>query len=115
MKLKRTTLRGIRWEDQVLDEVEKHIYDEKTNPDGKFKDFSQAVRELSKMGSRLLDFQNMMKDPEKALEFQRKMQEIVETEKIFEWTPTLSDTQLRGFLMALLMEKDARYANKKLL
>ena len=115
MKLKRTTLRGIRWEDEDLDEIEKHVHDDKTNPDGEFENFSQAVRELALMGCKLVEFQKMMKDPAKAEEFQKKMREVVESEKIFEWTSTLDESQLSGFLMALKMEKESRYENKKLL
>lgn len=115
MKLKRTTQRNIRWEDQDLDEIEKHVYDDRLNPDGEFENFSKAVRQLTLMGCKLLDFQKMMKDPAKAKEFQKKMREVIENEKVFEWTATLSESQLSAFSMALKMEKDSRYENKKLL
>ena len=112
--MKRSSLIGLRIENQLLDEFEKHIKPSE-NQDGKFNNMSECIRECAKIGSKLLDYKEMMKVPERAEEFQKKMQEIIQHDQVFEWSQALSDSQVNGFLMALQMEKETRYENKKLL
>ena len=85
------------------------------NSDAKFNNMSECIRECAKIGSKLLDYQEMMKDPERAEEFQKKMQDVIKHEQVLEWSQALSDSEINGFLMALQMEKETRYENKKLL
>jgi len=85
------------------------------NSNAKFTNMSECIRECAKIGSKLLDYQDMMQDPEKAEEFQKKMQDFIQHEQVMEWSQALSDSQINGFLMALQMEKETRYENKKFL
>ena len=79
----------------------------------RFTDVSDAVKKCTKIGLRVDDYQQMMKDPKRADEFQKKMQEFIRGEEVFEWTDTLDYSQLDGFLMALQMRKDERYKQLK--
>ena len=76
---------------------------------GRYETSATAIRETSRLGCKVLRHQEMMKDPAKATEFQKKMQEAVHQDKIFEWAATLTESQIDGFLMALQMEKEGRY------
>ena len=105
----RTTTISFRIPIQELDDIERHI-----EPDGPFLSLSEAIRELTKAGSRIKDFQKEMNDPKKALEFQAKMQELLQTEQVMPWADTLTDTQVEGYLGLLQMQKDMRYKQGKL-
>ena len=76
---------------------------------GKFSSSADAIRETSRIGCKVIRYQEMMKDPKQATEFARKMQEAVHQDKIFEWAATLTENQIDGFMMALEMEKEGRY------
>ncbi len=112
--MKRTSLIGLRIESQILDEFEKKIQSP-NNSDAKFNNMSECIRECAKIGSKLLDYKEMMKDPNKAEEFQKKMQDTIQHDQVIEWSQTLSDSQINGFLMALQMEKETRFENKNIL
>lgn len=106
--VKRTTIVSTRWDMVDLDSVEK-LVKSPINPKGPFKNTSDAIRECAKVGVKVHNYQEMMKDPEKATEFLEKMQDMISNEKVFDWAHTLSPDQIDGFLMALQMEKDKRY------
>lgn len=112
MTIKRTTMISLRLENRDLDEFEKNV---KTtfNPDGRFLNLSECVRELAKVGCKVLEYQDMMKDPAKADEFKQKMQEMLQTQQIDEWSQTLTTEQIDGFVMFLSMEKEKRFEQKK--
>ena len=105
----RSTIITLRITLQELDDIEKHIA-----PEGHFLSLSEAVRELAKAGSRIKDFQKEMNDPKKALEFQAKMKELLQTEQVMPWAESLTDTQVEGYLGLLQMQKDMRYTQGKL-
>lgn len=113
MAVKRTTMVSTRWDLIILDDVEKLV---KThlNPKAPFSNTSEAIRECTKVGVKVHNYQTMMEDPEKADEFRKKMQEMVKNEEVFGWAHTLTPDQIDGFLMALQMEKDKRYEVKTL-
>ena len=110
----RSSLLGLRIQNQLLDELEKHVI-LKDRPDGKFNNMSECIRECAKLGLKLLDYQEMIKDPKQAEEFQKKMKDIIKGEEMFEWTHSLTEIQIEGFLQALDMERNSRYENTKLL
>ena len=112
--IKRSISISLRVDTRDLDEYEKKV---KTahNPKGQFANLSECIRELAKMGNKIMDYQHMMKDPAKAEEFRRKMQEMIETESMDEWTPTLTNEQIDGFQMYLQIEKDKRFEQKTFL
>jgi len=48
------------------------------------------------------------------MNLEKKMQDMIKSEEVFEWVHTLDHDQINGFLMALQMEKDKRYEVKTL-
>ena len=98
----------------VLDDLEKNV---KTlhNPKGKFKNMSECIRELAKIGHKVVEYQEMMKDPDKKNEFVVKMQEMVKTENFDQLAQTLTVEQIDGFQMFLQIEKDKRIEQKTFL
>lgn len=106
--VKRSISVNTRWELSTIEELEKIIRSPE-NPTGVFKDTSKAIRECTKVGIKVHNYQEMMKDPEKSEEFRKKMQEMLQNEEILDWVQTLAPAQIDGFLMALQMEKDNRY------
>lgn len=113
MTVKRTTIVSTRWELKDLDDIEKLVKSPLT-PSSTFHSTSQAIRECTKVGVKVHNYQEMMKDPDKANEFREKMQTMLKNEEVFEWVHTLQHEQIDGFLMALQMEKDKRYEVKTL-
>ena len=63
----------------------------------------------------MFEYQEMMKDPAKAAEFTKKMQEILKEDQLIEWSQTLTSGQLDGFIMLLRMEKDNRVKQQRFL
>jgi len=113
MAVKRTTLVSTRWALVVLDEIES-LVKSPLYPNAPFANTSDAIRECAKVGVKVHNYQEMMKDPDKANEFRQKMQDMIKNEEVFDWAHTLSPDQIDGFLMALQMEKDKRYEVKTL-
>ena len=103
---------SIRWNLADLEDIEKTIMTPQ-NPKGAFKDTSDAIRELAKVGAKVVEYQSMMKDPKKANEFRKKMQEMLQTNKMEEWSQTLTAEQIDGFLMFLQIEKGKRFEQKQ--
>jgi len=107
--IKRSTMISLRIDNQDLDDYESHI------KAGEYKNVSTCIRELAKIGYKLKKYQEMMKDPMKAEEFQKKMQEVINNNQIIEYAQTLTVDQLDGFIMLCQMEKDKRYEQKRFL
>ena len=112
--VKRNVSISLRVDVRDLDEYEKKVRTE-YNPTGQFSSLSECLRELSKIGNKVMDYQELMKDPEKAEEFRIKMQEMLQTQSMDEWSQTLSTEQLDGFLTFLQIEKEKRFEQKKFL
>lgn len=110
--IKRSMPITVRWLFSDIEEIEKHVKSH-SNPDGKFNDTSEAIRELVKVGAKVIEYQQMMKDPAKADEFRQKMNEMMQTDKMDQWSETLSNEQLDGVIMFLNIEKEKRYDQKK--
>lgn len=102
---------SIRIQNKDLDDFEKMI---KTpaNPNGKYNNMSQAIRELTKLGIQVVIYLEMKKDSKKNNEFMAKMDEMVKNEAFDEFAQVLDNQQLDGFLMLLKMEKEKRYDQK---
>lgn len=109
--IKRSAMLSIRIQNKDLDDLEKMI---KTplNPNGKYNNMSQAIRELAKMGAQIVTYIEMMKDSKKSNEFLAKMNEIIKNENFEEFAQTLDTQQIEGFLMLLKIEKEKRYDQK---
>lgn len=83
---------------------------EKTVNEGKFTSMAEAVRSYVKVGMHVESYKTMIKDPE----FLKSIEELKQTEGIFQWTETLSDEQADAIAMALKMEKEKRHENRSL-
>ena len=112
--IKRTTMLSIRIDNNDLDDLEKNINTPQT-PQGKFNNMSECIRELLKIGHKVIEYQEMMKDPEKKNEFVVKMQEMIQTQNFDEFSQTLTVEQIDGFLMHLQIEKEKRFEQKTFL
>lgn len=112
--VKRTVSISLRVDVQDLDDYEKKVRTDQ-NPTGFFPSLSECLRELSKIGNRVMDYQEMMKDPDRANEFREKMNEMLQTQSMDEWSQTLTSDQIEGFIMFLEMEKSKRFEQKKFL
>lgn len=110
--VKRSTMISIRFDLSTLDDFEKNVKTE-FKPVAKFNNMSECIRELAKVGNKVLTYQDMMKDPARANEFKQKMDEMLQTQSMDEWSQTLSSEQLDGFLMFLKIEKEKRYEQKQ--
>lgn len=97
-----------------LDEFEKNVRTP-YNANAKFESLSECVREMAKVGCRVLEYQDMMKDPKKADEFKQKMNEMLQTSQMDEWSQTLTTEQIDGFIMFLNIEKEKRFEQKHFL
>ena len=106
--VKRAVSIHTRWDISTLDEIDTLVL-----PEGKYKNTSEAIRECTKIGMKVLHHQEMMKDPKQANEFQQKMQEMIKTENYQEWLETLQTGQLDGFIMLKQLEKEKRYEQTK--
>ena len=106
--IKRSITVSTRWNLITIEDIEK-LVKSPVNPKATFPNTSEAIRECTKVGIKVHNYQEMMKDPEKADEFRKKMQEMIQNEEVFDWVHTLTPDQMDGFLMALQMEKDKRY------
>lgn len=113
MILKRTAAVGLRIPLNELDDIEKHVKSP-MNPDGKYHSVSEAIRECTKLGSQILSYQEMMKDPEKKNEFVQKMQELLKNQDFEKMSQTLTVQQIDGFQVYLQIEKDKRFKQGKL-
>lgn len=94
-----------------LDLLEK-IHDDVKS--GAFRSKSAAVTEYAKIGIRISGYQDMLRDPKKAAEFQSKMQDIIHNEKLEGWLESMSTQQLDGLLGLMEIEKDKRYDQRRL-
>ncbi len=114
MTFKRAASISLRIPFEELESIEK-LVKSPTTPDGKFTSISQSIRECAKLGCKILDYQEMMKDPDKKNEFTEKIQQLIKNQDFEELAQTFTAEQLDGFLMFLQLEKDKRYKMEKFL
>ena len=81
---------------------------------GTFRNRSQAIAEYVQVGIRISGYQEMLKDPKKAAEFQKKMQDVVQNEKLEGWIESLSSQQLDGLMGLMEIGKDKRFDQRRL-
>ena len=103
---------SIRFDLSSIDEFERNVRSD-YKPTAKFSNLSECIRELAKVGNKVLQYQDMMKDPKRADEFKAKMNEMLQTQSMDEWSQTLSNDQLDGFLLFLQIQKDKRFEQKQ--
>ncbi len=88
----------------LLDKLENSV------KDGKFLNVSEAIRSYIQVGIHVESYKTMIKDPE----FLKSIEELKQTEGIFQWIETLNDQQMDAIATAFKMEKEKRYENKTL-
>lgn len=81
---------------------------------GTFRSRTDALTQYIQAGVRISEYQAMLKDPTKAAEFQKKMQDIIHNEKLEGWLESMSTQQLDGLLGLMEIEKGKRYDQRRL-
>jgi len=76
---------------------------------GKFPSVAEALRSYAKVGMRVESFKKTIKDPE----FLKSIEELKQTEGVFEWIETLSDSEEDAILQGLEMDKEKRFQNAR--
>ena len=79
----------------------------------KFRNKSSALVNLAMIGADVLDYKEMMKDPENVKEFTAKMQKHQEDETTTEHAATLTTQQLEGYIGMYKIELEGRYDQKR--
>ena len=79
----------------------------------KYKTKSSAVAHLAMIGVDVLDFKELLKDPEKSHEFTAKMNERIKQNEIEHHAATLTTTQLEGFIGLYNIELEGRREQKR--
>ncbi|MCY4492041.1 MAG: hypothetical protein OXC46_11375 [Thaumarchaeota archaeon] len=92
--------------------LEKIEHDVKT---GSFRSRTDAITQYLQAGIRISEYQEMLKDPAKAAEFQQKMQAVIQDEKLEGWIESLSSQQLDGLMGLMEIEKDKRHDQRRLI
>jgi len=100
---KGSTIFTLRMQPEMIEEITTFV------ENGRFASTGEAIRETCKIGMKVIYYQDMMSDPKRANEFQQKMREIIENDKLTDWASTLTDDQIAGFMLLLQAEKEGRY------
>ena len=90
----------INWE--LLERLETSV------KEGKFPSVSEAIRSYVVVGMHVESYKTMIKDPA----FLKSIEELKQTEGVFQWLETLSDQQADAIATALKMEKEKRYETR---
>ena len=65
------------------------------------------------MGAIMLKHEELLKNPDKAAEFQQEMEIIIKNEQIFDWVETLETPKIKAIMQMLKMEEEKRYEQRK--
>ena len=84
------------------------------NPDIPYKTVTECIREFAKLGRDMWIYKTMLKDPEKAKEFQERVNQMLETNNREQWVQTLSEQEISNIKYLLSQEQTARYEKKGL-
>ena len=76
--------------------------------ENKFSSVSEAIRSYTIVGMHVESYKTMIKDPK----FLKSIEDLKQTEGIFQWIETLTDTEADAITIALKMDKEKRYENK---
>ena len=99
--LKRSILLSLRIPNDMLDMLENTV------KEGKFENVSKAIRSYVELGMHVESLKSMIKDPV----FLKSIEELKQTEGLFQWTETLKDNEVDAIASALKFEKEKRYEN----
>lgn len=96
--MRRSTIISLRVPLEFLDQMEQAVKEEK------FSSVSEAIRTYAEVGIRTEKFKMTITDPE----FLKSIDELKQTDGIFDWLETLSDSQADAIASALQFEKEKR-------
>ena len=99
--MKRSCLFSLRMSIDLFDKLELKVK-ERT-----FGNMSQAIRSYIEVGMHVESYETMIKDPA----FLKSIEELKQTEGLFQWTETLKDNEVDAIVSALKYEKEKRYEN----
>ena len=74
----------------------------------KYASVSKAINVAVHTLNQVERYKTVIKDPVQAAEFQKKIQQIVQEDKVNAWAKSLTKTQLDGFIGFLTMEMERR-------
>ena len=94
---------SIRLPLELLDSLERNV------KEGKFSSISDAIRSYIELGMYVESYKTIIKDPQ----FLKSIEELKQTEGVFDWIETLSDEQANAITTALKIDKEKRYENGK--
>lgn len=86
----------------MLDRLENAVKEQK------FPSVSEAIRTYVEVGMHIESCKGLIKDPQ----FLKSMEELKQTEGIFDWFQTLTNSELDAMHTASKMEKEKRYDTK---
>jgi len=99
--MKRSCSFSLRIPADLLDNLENKV------KDGKFQSISGAIKSYIEVGMHVESYKTMIKDPA----FLKSIEELKQTEGLFQWTETLKDNEVDAIASALKFEKEKRYEN----
>ena len=102
--MKRSSLFALRMPNDMLDKLEHKI------KENKFENISEAIRSYIEVGMYIESCKTMIKDPA----FLKSIEELKQTEGLFQWIETLKDNEVDAIADALKFEKEKIYENKTL-
>ncbi len=85
----------------LLDQLENKV------KEGKFQSIAEAMKSYIKVGIHVESYKTMIKDPA----FLKSIEELKQTEGLFDWIETLKDNEVDAIASALQMEKEKRVEN----
>ena len=99
--MKRSCLFSLRMSIDLFDKLELKVKERK------FDNVSQAIRSYIEVGMHVESYKTMIKDPA----FLKSIEELKQTEGLFQWIETLQDNEVDAIASALKYEKEKRYEN----
>ena len=102
MRFARTTIKNVRIDIDLLEQIEEIMNQHQWN------NFSEFLRSAIKIFIRLEKAKSFMNDPEKWRKFKAEMDAQLSEENIFQYISSVDDSKLEGFKLAIEMEKENR-------
>lgn len=100
--IKRSSLFSFRMPLDMLDKLENKVQE------NIFKNVSEAIRSYVEVGMYIESCKTMIKDPV----FLKSIDELKQTEGLFQWIETLKDNEVDAIASAVKFEREKRYENK---
>ena len=99
--MKRSCHFGLRMPMDLMDKLENKVKEKK------FESVSEGIRSYVEVGMHVESYKTMIKDPA----FLKSIEELKQTEGLFEWIETLKDIEVDAIASALKLEREKRCEN----